>query len=146
MTTECRFLVTDSTGLVEITYASQHDSEPGKITDPITLNAVNTSLTVDCSSVIVNVCRGDMLIDGPAGEDAESAQAAGSELLAEQWLEGRKGTSGAWVPIDEWAAGGIDLGAISAGDSQAFQVRYNIPADAETIGEINICLRIDARN
>jgi hypothetical protein len=145
MTTQCRFLVTESTGATELTHIGWQAPVAGTATAALAIRVYNASATVNCTDVLLFVVRGDIREDDPAGEDAESTAAMGRELIAETWLEAKIG-AGAWTPLEHGGGSGFSLGAINAAQYVAVSLRLNIAATAASVGEISFGLRIAATN
>ena len=145
MTTQCRFLVTESTGATELTHIGWQAPVAGTATAALDIRVYNTSATVNCTDVLLFVVRGDIRDDDPTGEDVESTAAMGRELIDEKWLEAKFG-GGAWTPLEDSDGAGFSLGPINAAQYVAVSLRLNIAATAASIGEISFGLRIAATN
>ena len=133
--------ITDSSDK-EIQYLDFNSAIAGSATTELTLRLHNESGSNTTVNLLTAV-RADMLASAPSGEDSELSFVMGQELVSESWFEARVGTSGAWTALNAWASK-LDLGAIADGDYTTFQVRLNVPSDAETFGTMAFCLGVNS--
>lgn len=132
-------LILNFDGTVDLAQIDWGAVAVGEASEPITLRVFNSEITDTANNCRLNAGRADMTVSGPAGEDADVALENGSELAAESWVEARISGDTSWTPIDEFAAY-LDLGNIAAQGHVLVEVRLNIPADAESFGDVGFTL------
>ena len=131
-------LILDSTGTIDLAQIDLGAVAAGETSDPIELRVFNSETSGTATSCRLNAGRADMTIGGPASEDSDAALENGDELAAESWVEVSLDGS-TWTPIDEEAAY-LDLGSIAAQAHITVFARLNIPAGAQSIGEVGFNL------
>jgi len=117
----------------------------GTPTPALSLRLYNGEVSQGTTANLLFAIRADLLREAPAWEETEESNANGTELMTESWLEISTDGGSTWAGIDEYASGGVDLGAVAAGAYAAFHARVNTPAGASTLGECNFALVVRSR-
>lgn len=144
MTTRKDILILDSAGTTDLAQIDWGAAILGEAPEALIVRVFNAETSATAPGVVLHVGRCDMLINGPVGEDPDTANENGNELAAESWVEARVVGSTTWTPINEFSSG-LSLGDIAAQAHVAVEIRINIPAGAESFGEVAFNLIVRCR-
>lgn len=137
--------VYDAAGTTRLSSLKLSGAQIGSATSDTVITIKNGS-NKNAAHVLLGAIRADYLLSAPAGEDTDTTNERGGELVAEQWLEARLLATDPWVPVGETPADSFDVGALEAGATKAVRLRLNIPAGASTSFDVYFALafRVEA--
>ena len=138
--------VYDAAGTTRLSSLKLSGAQIGSATSDTVITIKNGSNSKNAAHVLLGAIRADYLLTAPVGEDSDTTNERGGELVAEQWLEARLLATDAWVPVGETPADSFDIGALAAGSTQTVRLRLNIPSDADTSFDVyfSLAFRVEA--
>lgn len=138
--------VYDASGSTRLSSLKLSGAQIGSATSDTIITVKNGSNSKNAAHVLLGAIRADYLLTAPAGEDTDTTNERGGELVAEQWLEARLFATDAWAQVGETPSESFDVGALAAGASKAVRLRLNIPADAATSFDVyfSLAFRVEA--
>lgn len=138
--------VYDAAGTTRLSTLKLSGAQIGSATSDTVIMVKNASTSKNAAHVLLGAIRADYLLSAPAGEDTDTTNERGGELVAEQWIEARLLATDAWAQVGEMPADSFDVGALAAGASKSVRLRLNIPADAATSFDVyfSLAFRVEA--